>query len=82
MYYFLLFFGVIAFLSLVAWRSPSPGFVLARQVGTPGQGTPVVDAAGGFVARLLKGERKLDAPCLTPIDCVQEGRCAGHCGRR
>jgi len=32
---------------------------------------------------LLKGERKNEEqPCLTPIDCVLEKRCAGHCGCR
>jgi hypothetical protein len=31
---------------------------------------------------LLEGERKEDKPCLTPIDCVEANRCAGHCGTR
>jgi hypothetical protein len=33
-------------------------------------------------ARELEGERHEDKPCLTPIDCVLERRCAGHCGCR
>lgn len=33
--------------------------------------------------QLLKGARKHEEqPCLTPIDCVLENRCAGHCGCR
>lgn len=31
-------------------------------------------------AEVLKGARKEEKPCLTPIDCVLERRCAGHCG--
>ncbi|HWI84676.1 hypothetical protein [Ramlibacter sp.] len=31
-------------------------------------------------ATALRGERKEDRPCLTPIDCVMDKRCAGHCG--
>jgi len=30
----------------------------------------------------LDGVRKEDKPCLTPIDCVMEKRCHGHCGCR
>lgn len=30
----------------------------------------------------LEGERHEDRPCLTPIDCVLQKRCAGHCGCR
>lgn len=30
----------------------------------------------------LYGEAKEEQPCLTPIDCVLEKRCAGHCGCR
>lgn len=33
-------------------------------------------------AKELEGERHEDRPCLTPIECVLEKRCAGHCGCR
>jgi hypothetical protein len=33
-------------------------------------------------AKDLVGERHEDKPCLTPIDCVLDKRCAGHCGWR
>jgi len=33
-------------------------------------------------ASVLRGERKEDRPCLTPIDCVGGKQCAGHCGCR
>jgi hypothetical protein len=31
-------------------------------------------------AGALHGERRQEQPCLTPIDCVQDKRCDGHCG--
>lgn len=31
-------------------------------------------------AGALHGERKEEQPCLTPIECVQDRRCDGHCG--
>lgn len=80
MYYIILFVGVLSLLALAAWRlDPSRRQTLARATG---QGTQAVDAAGDFAARLLRGERKEDKPCLTPIDCVRTKRCAGHCGCR
>lgn len=33
-------------------------------------------------AGALHGERKEEQPCLTPIECVQDKRCDGHCGCR
>lgn len=78
MYYVILLVGVLSFLTLVAWLEPS-----RRRVLTPaGQDDQAVNGPGDFVARLLKGERKEDKPCITPIDCVSAKRCAGHCGCR
>lgn len=77
MYYVILFIGVLSFLALVAWLQPS-----RRKVTLSVQRDQAVDVAGDFVARLLKGERKEDKPCLTPIDCVKNKRCDGHCGTR
>jgi hypothetical protein len=31
-------------------------------------------------AAALHGARKEEQPCLTPIECVQDKRCDGHCG--
>lgn len=83
MYYVILFIGVMSFLALVAMFEPSRRGMLthAAQRGMK-QGDQAASAAGDFIARLLKGERKEDLPCLTPIDCVQTRRCAGHCGCR
>lgn len=82
MYYVILFIGVLSLLALAAWLDPSrrKTLTLAAQRGM-GQSDQAV-AAGDFVARLLKGERREDKPCLTPIDCVRTKRCAGHCGCR
>jgi hypothetical protein len=33
-------------------------------------------------ASVLRGERKVDRPCVTPVDCVGGKQCAGHCGCR
>lgn len=72
----LLFLVFALLLAALAWRwlsqrrAPLPG---AAPVGL---GDP---AAGDPVARLLDGPKE-DKPCLTPIDCVQAGRCAGRCG--
>lgn len=86
MHYFLLFFGAITFLTFVAWRYPGvrqtiPRETRGREANTGGSTEPA-DDLGDRIARLLEGERKEDKPCLTPIDCVQTGRCAGHCGVR
>jgi hypothetical protein len=83
MYYVILFIGVLSILALVAWFDPSQRklLTLATQRGMD-QGDQAVDRASDFVARLLKGERKEDKPCITPIDCVRTKRCAGHCGCR
>jgi hypothetical protein len=78
MYYVILFIGVLSFLALVAWLQPSR----RKMLTLAGQGDQAVDRAGDLVARLLKGERKEDKPCITPIDCVRTKRCAGHCGCR
>jgi hypothetical protein len=83
MYYVILFIGVMFFLAVAASLDPSRRKTLAlaggRGMRQVDQG---VDAASDFVARLLKGERKEDMPCLTPIDCVRTKRCDGHCGCR
>jgi hypothetical protein len=83
MYYIILFVGVLSLLALAAWLDPSRlrMFARAERRGT-GMGTQAVPAAGSLAARLLKGERNEDMPCLTPIDCVRTKRCAGHCGCR
>ncbi|GAB3651727.1 hypothetical protein [Ramlibacter alkalitolerans] len=86
MYYLLAFTGVIFFLSFVAWREPA-----LRHVGMPhggfdrpsrGAGAPAAQAAGAVAGRFPLEERKQEKPCLTPVDCVQDGKCAGHCGWR
>ena len=83
MYYIILFLGVLSLLALAAWLDPSRLHMFARagQRGT-GPAAQAVPAAGSFAAQLLKGERREDKPCLTPIDCVRDKRCAGHCGCR
>lgn len=78
MYYVILLVGVLSFLTLVAWLEPSRRRLLTQS----GQADQPAGGASDFVARLLKGERKEDKPCLTPIDCVSAKRCAGHCGCR
>ena len=83
MYFVMLFVIVFLFLTVMAWRFPvlwpaSASHARASAQGT-GQGNAVPRADNVF-ARLLKGEHKEDEPCLTPIDCVQSGKCAGHCG--
>lgn len=93
MYYIILFLGVLTFLAVVAWLDPSRRPVPARGVKLVRPATvrssrtvpaiaPVPEPAPGSFAALLKGERKEDKPCITPIDCVMEKRCAGHCGHR
>lgn len=86
MYYIILFIGVLSFLALVAWLEPLRRQRLARAVKltNQGAGASAVDGrnAAGALAAFLKGERKEDMPCLTPIDCVMTKRCAGHCGCR
>lgn len=75
------FIGVMLFLTLVAWFDPAERRVLAggrRRHADADAGA----AIASLTARLLKGERKIEKPCLTPIDCVAENRCAGHCGCR
>ena len=81
MYYLMLLVGVFAFLSLLALSFPAQ----------PGEGAlapwpPRRDKEGGagvadFAVRFF-GARTEDKPCLTPIECVQSGRCAGNCGWR
>lgn len=66
-----------------AMRSSSPQ--QAQVDGAAGAG-PTQDQHGPALrvpAELLNGERKNEEqPCLTPIDCVLENHCAGHCGCR
>ena len=86
MYYFILFLAVLTLFALAAWFDPSQARRLARATqlaghGT-GQGAQAGHADGSLAARLLQGERKEDKPCLTPVECVAERRCAGHCGCR
>lgn len=40
------------------------------------------DALLRVPAGALHGLRKEEQPCLTPIDCVMDKRCDGHCGCR
>lgn len=85
MYYIILFLGVISSLALVAWLHSPQRQLLARATALAaqgGHGSRAVQDTGNFTARLLRGERNEDKPCLTPIDCVRERRCAGHCGCR
>ena len=84
MYYLLLFFGVLCLLSFVAWRDPAgrPMFPRALAGQRRDQRSPAVAASGAIASRFFGGEHKEDKPCLTPVDCVQTGRCAGHCGWR
>lgn len=83
MYYFILFFGVISLLSLVAWVAPSrpmvkfQGACHSRDTGRAHPSGERAEASGGG---LLQWKRKEDKPCLTVIECVQDGKCAGHCG--
>jgi hypothetical protein len=78
MYYIILFIGVLFILALVAWLQPSRRLTVAG----PDVHHAKPDGADSLVARLLRGERKEDKPCITPIDCVQAKRCAGYCGCR
>jgi hypothetical protein len=85
MYYLILFFSVITFLTLVAWRQPERQRQAFVRRGLPGQGTgqsALAMAAGCDWTQLMKGERKEDQPCLTPVDCVRTRKCSGHCGWR
>lgn len=95
MYYIILLIGVMSFLSLVSWRFPHravyAGATPQRRV--PADGAPL--ASGGKVvepalsdeaitervANALRGEWTEERPCLTPIDCVLDHKCDGHCGR-
>lgn len=81
MYYVILFVGVLSFLAVAAWLDPSRRQSHSR-AGQRGmvQTDSAASQASSFTARLLKGERKEDKPCLTPIDCVRTKRCDGHCG--
>lgn len=86
MYYFILFLAVLSLFALAAWFDPSQARRLARATqlarhGT-GQGARAVQPDSSLAARLLQGDRKEDKPCLTPVDCVAERRCAGQCGCR
>lgn len=80
------FAGVMLLLTLVAWFDPAERRLLARAVALrdqpAGAGGSAALSVGSLTARLLKGDRKIEKPCLTPIDCVLENRCAGHCGCR
>lgn len=80
------FVGVFLLLTLVAWVDPTERGMLARARALRAQRSASEGesalSAGSLTARLLKGERKTEKPCLTPIDCVLENRCAGHCGCR
>ncbi|MBI5279708.1 MAG: hypothetical protein HY854_24970 [Burkholderiales bacterium] len=76
MYYVLAFAAVIAILGIAAalLLNRRPAFAETVQMPMP--------YVGGPIARLMRGELKEDRPCLTVIECVQERRCAGHCGCR
>jgi hypothetical protein len=80
MYFVVIFVVVFTFLTVMAWRFPVLWPASANYSGRSRQGTPAAGAADNVFARMIKGEHKEDEPCLTPIDCVQSGKCAGHCG--
>jgi hypothetical protein len=84
MIYFALLFGVIAVLSMVAWLQPRRRLAVLRAAAWAGQGAtpaaPADDGTSALVARVLRGERRQDMPCVTPIDCVEQNHCDGHCG--
>jgi hypothetical protein len=86
MYYIILFVCVLFLLALAAWFTASQRLTLARASKVAkhdtGQSALAAHESANVAARLFKGERKEDKPCLTPIDCVQANRCAGHCGCR
>ena len=79
MFYLVLLAVVILGLSVVAWRFPSHRKVLAPIAAAPAA-VAAPGSPGEIFARLAKGQRKIDEPCLTPIDCVLDDRCDGHCG--
>ena len=81
MFYIVLFIGVITLLSLMAWRLPVQPQALGIEPWPPRKGAGDSAAPGDLVARLLRGARE-EKPCLSPVDCVRSGRCAGHCGWR
>jgi hypothetical protein len=84
MYFVVLFVVVFLFLTFMAWRFPMhwPSSMAYAGAGRHGasQGNPAPRSTDNVFARMLKGEHKEEEPCLTPIDCVQSGKCAGHCG--
>jgi hypothetical protein len=82
MFFLVLFVAVFMFLSLVAWRSPWPVYAGGAGMRRPGagQGNQSQRGADDRFARLLQGEHHEELPCLSPVDCVRSGKCAGHCG--
>ncbi len=83
MFYFVLLAAVIVLLSVVAWFFPSRRHALAYVGAAPqAQPAPAPGTPGEVFQRLAKGQRKVDEPCLTPIDCVLDNHCDGHCGCR
>lgn len=63
-------------------RSTSPQQPRDDGAGSPGPADDKYGPALRVPSELLAGERKNEEqPCLTPIDCVLENHCSGHCGR-
>lgn len=64
-------------------RSSSPTPARDDGAGSAAQAQDKYGPALRVPADLFRGERRNEEqPCLTPIDCVLENRCAGHCGCR
>lgn len=64
-------------------RSSSPTQATVEGAGSAAQAQDKYGPALRVPPELLKGERRNEEqPCLTPIDCVLENHCAGHCGCR
>lgn len=93
MYYIILLIGVMSILAFVSWRfahraafaSATPLQHVAHDAApsTGGGAQPVLseEAITERVANALRGHWTEERPCLTPIDCVADHECDGHCGR-
>ncbi|HET8748121.1 MAG TPA: hypothetical protein VFM98_21165 [Ramlibacter sp.] len=80
MYFFILLGCTLALLTMVALVDGARRNARVRVAFAAAGPSPApVDPIHDRVARLLKGPKE-DKPCLTPVDCVQENRCAGLCG--
>ena len=64
-------------------RSSSSTQAADDAAGSAGQAQDKYGPALRVPPELMEGGRKNEEqPCLTPIDCVKEDHCAGHCGCR